>query len=131
MLRDNFFSIESIDERNELSPQGLAVKHYVASLQINRRHDIFGGHFPGNPVVPGVCQIQMILETLGSAVGKKVRLAESDNIKFLLLINPVANPSLVLDMIVKQPVEGQYSVQATIAASNATFLKFKGNFLQE
>ncbi len=131
MLRDHFFTVDSIEERVETSPQGISMKRFLAALAINRSHPIFNGHFPDNPVVPGVCQIQMILETLTSAVGRKVRLAESDNIKFLVLINPVENPALVLDMLVKQPVEGQYNVQATLAAGNATFLKFKGNFIQE
>lgn len=126
MLLDSFFLIKSIGERDETNLQGVAVKHYKAELLVEPGHPIFGGHFPENPIVPGVCQIQMILETLSSVTLRKLKLSESDNVKFLSMINPLETPLLTLDLVVKQPDEDHYYVQASLASGNITFLKFKG-----
>jgi 3-hydroxyacyl-[acyl-carrier-protein] dehydratase len=131
MLLDSFFRIESVNEQNETTPLGVPVKHFIAGIIINRDHPIFSGHFPGNPVVPGVCQVQMILETFSSIIHRKVKLTESDNVKFLSMINPVETPGITLDLLVKQPGDGIYSVQASIAGNNVTCLKFKGSIKAE
>ncbi|MBQ0740088.1 3-hydroxyacyl-ACP dehydratase, partial [Aquimarina celericrescens] len=34
----------------------------TVTITINKNHKIFKGHFPGNPVTPGVCMIQIIKE---------------------------------------------------------------------
>jgi 3-hydroxyacyl-[acyl-carrier-protein] dehydratase len=131
MLLDTFYTIKTLDGRDEINPQGVALKHYHAGLVLDPGHPIFGGHFPGNPVVPGVCQVQMVLETLNSVTGKKLKLTESENIKFLSMISPLENPGITLDLVVKQPEEGGYSVQATLSANDTTFLKFKGKLVAE
>ncbi len=35
---------------------------------INKDHEIFTGHFPDNPVMPGVCMIQIIKELTEKAL---------------------------------------------------------------
>jgi 3-hydroxyacyl-[acyl-carrier-protein] dehydratase len=35
-----------------------------AKIAINKRHRIFDGHFPGLPVVPGVCMLQIVREIM-------------------------------------------------------------------
>ena len=41
----------------------------IAQISIDRDHTIFKGHFPGNPVMPGVCMIQIIKELTEEATG--------------------------------------------------------------
>ncbi|MBS1934927.1 MAG: hydroxymyristoyl-ACP dehydratase, partial [Bacteroidetes bacterium] len=55
MLQGNFFTITSIAHEN------ISVK---AVLELNPAHDIFKGHFPETPVVPGVCMLQMLKEVM-------------------------------------------------------------------
>jgi 3-hydroxyacyl-[acyl-carrier-protein] dehydratase len=131
MLLNTFYTIISVSGHDETSPQGLAVKHYRAALQIEPKHPIFQGHFPGSPVVPGVCQIQMIIETLSNIAGRRLTLTASDTVKFLYMINPLESTHVDLDMLVKQPAEGRFQVQATLLGTNNTFLKFKGNLEAE
>ena len=35
-----------------------------ATISINKKHRILEGHFPGLPVVPGVCMLQIVRELM-------------------------------------------------------------------
>src|SRR5580693_3721795 len=79
MLQGNFFTVRDI----QIEPGSVK-----ASLEINPSHEIFKGHFPGTPVVPGVCMMQMVKEIIEDMVGKEIRLLRADHMKFLAVINP-------------------------------------------
>ena len=55
LLINDFFYLRSSTHSNEI---------INAQLQLNPAHRVFEGHFPGQPVVPGVCMVQMIKEIL-------------------------------------------------------------------
>ena len=65
-------------------------------VELNKDHEIFKGHFPGNPVTPGVCMLQIIKELTEQALGKSLLLTVASNIKFMAIINPNLNPTLSL-----------------------------------
>jgi 3-hydroxyacyl-[acyl-carrier-protein] dehydratase len=65
-------------------------------VELNKDHEIFKGHFPGNPVMPGVCMLQIIKELTEQALGKSLLLTVASNIKFMAIINPNLNPTLSL-----------------------------------
>lgn len=67
-----------------------------ADIHLNKNHEIFKGHFPGNPVMPGVCMIQMIKELTEKELQKELFLVRSTNIKFMAIINPEKTPDLSL-----------------------------------
>lgn len=126
MLYNSFFTIESIEDGvTEDSRQ-----HIMARIRLQPGHPVFKGHFPENPVVPGVCQVQMIREIIEYQSGKRLSLAESDNIKFLAMIIPDQNPTLGVTMDLKVVEEGNLSVNATIHHGSSIFLKFKGKYHQ-
>ena len=54
MLINNFYKIKNIE----------AGEKYVVNIEMNPAHEIYNGHFPGMPVVPGVCLTQMVKETV-------------------------------------------------------------------
>lgn len=102
-------------------------KGVLAKIHLNKDNAVFKGHFPGNPVMPGVCMIQIIKELTEEATGKTLFLAVSSNIKFMAIINPKINPDLQLaiditeeDGVVK--VKNISSFDETVALKlNATF----------
>ncbi|MEI6683644.1 MAG: 3-hydroxyacyl-ACP dehydratase [Bacteroidota bacterium] len=124
MLQGNFYDIQSFSVSDQVS----FPLEFTATILLNAGHPIYQGHFPGNPVVPGVCQLQMVTELAGKAVHRKLVLAESDNIKFLSLINPDLNRELEFRILIKQVESGRLSVTASIIAGSTVFLKFKGKF---
>lgn len=57
-------------------------------IVFNPQHDIFKGHFPEHPVVPGVCTMSFIKKALEDALNQKLILKEAGAVKFLQLILP-------------------------------------------
>ncbi|MCK9219796.1 MAG: 3-hydroxylacyl-ACP dehydratase [Bacteroidales bacterium] len=124
MLLGNFFDIQSFTNTETSEDQ----QKYKVSTKLNQNHAIYQGHFPGNPIVPGVCQVQMVRELAEKALNTSLRLTESDNIKFLSMIIPHENPLLDVDLVIKPLSENRYSITATLGKSESIFLKFKGKF---
>jgi 3-hydroxyacyl-[acyl-carrier-protein] dehydratase len=124
MLSNSFFDIQSF--RSDLTDSVQQKFHAVVSL--NGNHEVYKGHFPGNPVVPGVCQIQMVKELVEEAVKHRLNLTESDNIKFLTMINPLVHPQLEFIIFIRPDGNQQISVTASIGSGSLIFLKFKGKF---
>ncbi len=52
-----------------------------AMLDINKDCDIFKGHFPGHPVVPGACMLQIVKDVLEEALKVSVRLKKGGSSK--------------------------------------------------
>ena len=50
--------------------------------------DLFAGHFPGNPILPGIVQIEMVKFTLEQARGTSFRIQSIKKTKFSNLIHP-------------------------------------------
>jgi 3-hydroxyacyl-[acyl-carrier-protein] dehydratase len=95
-----------------------------ANVSINIAHKIFEGHFPGLPVVPGVCMVQMVREILEVSTKKELKLETADNIKFLSVIDPRqhAAVSASIDYIESDNV---FSINATLFADQIIFLKLR------
>lgn len=99
------------------------------SITWNAAHPVFEGHFPGRPVVPGVCMMQTIQELLERLLQKKVLLQKAGNMKFLNMIDPAAHAQVVVDLQYKVQ-EGGLKVTAAIKQEAVTFMKFQGVFVE-
>lgn len=124
MLRNTFYFPLRINH----PASGEQPRTLSANLRLNPDHPVFNGHFPGNPVVPGVCQIQIIRELLEDLVGSPLKLTSSDVIKFPSMINPVVNQVIGFTLIVKDLPDHHWSVNATIHDAETIFMKFRGVF---
>ncbi|WP_413670633.1 hypothetical protein ACEN9X_12240 [Mucilaginibacter sp. Mucisp86] len=118
MLKDTFFTF---------SPPEIDGSLLKTTITLNPAHDIFKGHFPGKPIVPGVCMMQMIKEVLESYLSKKLRFVKADNIKFLSFIDPNQHGQVGLEIKMSE-VDGQVKADAQLVNNGAVFLKFKGVF---
>ncbi|RPD98598.1 3-hydroxyacyl-ACP dehydratase [Aureibaculum marinum] len=96
-----------------------------SEIFINKDHEIFKGHFPGNPVMPGVCMIQIIKELTEKALNKHLFMEKSSNIKFMALINPEVNNTLVLSLDVRED-DDRFKVKNTTKMEDTLALKFNG-----
>jgi 3-hydroxyacyl-[acyl-carrier-protein] dehydratase len=52
-------------------------------IELNPTHAIFSGHFPNNPILPGVCALQIAKELL-----QKSAIAEVGSIRYFFPIDP-------------------------------------------
>ncbi|HTE12248.1 MAG TPA: hypothetical protein VK645_14795 [Chitinophagaceae bacterium] len=101
-----------------------------AILKINPEHEIFRGHFPGQPVVPGVCMMQIVKELLETVTGKSLRLHTGLDIKFLSVIDPGKNNTIHTETNYSVLASGDVNVTARLFYNEITFFKFKGVFTE-
>ena len=120
-LLNDFYTVESVEKPSS--------DLLLASIQLNALHPIFKGHFDQMPVVPGVCQTQIIKELLQQEVNKNLILYKGDNIKFTGMIIPTQNSKINVELSFKV-VENNYEVDAKLFFENTIFTKFKGTFIQ-
>ena len=119
MLTGKFFTIVS---QQQPDPQSV---HTVIAW--NAAHPIFEGHFPDQPVVPGVCMMQTVQELLSAAVGKELLVEKASNMKFLNMIDPRQAPQVTVE-IAWAADEAAYKTSAVIKHDATVFLKFQGRF---
>ncbi len=98
-----------------------------AQLFVNKDNEIFKGHFPNNPVMPGVCMIQIIKELTEKALNKKLFMQKASNIKFMALINPEVNSLLDLAIDFSEN-DGIIKVKNITKFEETTALKYNGIF---
>ena len=120
MLNNDFFHIVSINDQ---------AGSLHAVIRINPQHSIFEGHFPGQPVVPGVCMIQIIKELLATVTGEEPLLKSGDLFKFLSILDPTKNSEVNADIKYEDDETGQLNVQASLYHEQATYLKLKARFI--
>jgi 3-hydroxyacyl-[acyl-carrier-protein] dehydratase len=90
MLLKDFYTIVSLENT--------ADSKYKAVILVNEKHEVFKGHFPGNPIMPGVCMMQIIKELTEQITGSALFMQSLSNVKFMALINPFNTPELLLDL---------------------------------
>lgn len=89
MLLKDFYSIKQLEQDGE---------SVTALIYVNKDHEVFKGHFPGNPIMPGVCMMQIIKEIVGEVTQSNLVMQSLSNVKFMALINPFVNPELKLEL---------------------------------
>ena len=119
ILLDTFYTIDSLQkEGNTIS----------ATITFDTDHAIFKGHFPDMPIVPGVCQTQILGEIFSQAMGQDFQVKNAATIKFLSVVDPTKNPSLNLTITFIKNEDSSYSVAAQYKWQETIFFKFKGVF---
>ena len=93
-------------------------------------HAIFSGHFPGQPVLPGVCMMEMIAEVTGVYLKTAFRISGGPMIKFLRMIDPRINPLINLE-IKYQPSSQSTITNGRIFSGSDVFMKFQINLVPE
>lgn len=81
MLNDYFHIIHTSQTDNE----------YAYTVRLNADCSVFEGHFPGEPIAPGVCNILMILKCVEDAYGKAVEFSNISRCKFMSIVRPDGN----------------------------------------
>jgi len=92
-------------------------------VSFNAAHPIFLGHFPGNPIVPGVTTMELMMDLLQQALAKKLELRSAHTIKFLQLITPAIHPAVHISWT---ETDGTYMANAILKDGAATLFKMNG-----
>ncbi|MCB2206752.1 MAG: hydroxymyristoyl-ACP dehydratase [Bacteroidetes bacterium] len=96
-----------------------------AEIKLNADHEVYKGHFPERPVVPGVIQLQVIKEVLENVLGIDLMIREIVVAKYLRPVTPGENLFLQIRIDYKQGETGEYLINARVTKNDTTFTKLK------
>lgn len=97
-------------------------------VAINPEHPVFEGHFPGQPVLPGACMIQMMKELFQEVHQCKLEFKKGNNIKFISLVVPDEKVSLRFAIQTKKLPDDLLSLTTTLYSGEVASMKFSGTY---
>lgn len=121
MVLENFYKIEAkkVIEEN---------KTYSFDITINNKHTIFEGHFPGNPIMPGVCMMQITKDIAEDLTGNKLFMKKCSNVKFMAIINPEVNKELNLQITISEDENGDVKIKNITKFEDTVALKLSAMY---
>ena len=111
MLIKDFYKI--------LTCESLESHSFVTTVEIQKEHPIFEGHFPNFPVTPGVAMLQIIKELTEIHCQHSLFLESASQVKFLSLVDPNINSTLKFN-ITLQKEEQHLKVKNTTSFEDGT-----------
>ncbi len=120
MLLNDFYKVQTLETLSE--------NNYKAVVVLNKDHNIFKGHFPDNPVTPGVCMMQIVKELSESITKKTLFMRASSNVKFMAIINPEKHNTLTLDLEFVGDLDSEFKVKNTSSFGDTVALKMTNTY---
>jgi 3-hydroxyacyl-[acyl-carrier-protein] dehydratase len=120
-INDSVFKIEELQHD---------ASQITASLNINKNSSIFEGHFPGQPVVPGACMLQLVKDVLEEVLHMPILLKKAGNIKFINMITPANNLTAKLTISYKITDDGSISINANLLTGEVTCFKLQAVYIK-
>ncbi|WP_037321749.1 hydroxymyristoyl-ACP dehydratase [Salegentibacter sp. Hel_I_6] len=115
MLLKDFYSVLNSSEENG--------KHFT-QIEINRKHDIYKGHFPGRPVTPGVILMNLFKEEAERRCACKLQFVRGSNVKFMAVVDPNSDAILNLETEI---MEEDQEIKLKGIAKNSAGISLKIN----
>jgi 3-hydroxymyristoyl/3-hydroxydecanoyl-(acyl carrier protein) dehydratase len=96
---------------------------FRAQLTVDPAFSILPDHFPGNPILPGMCMVQAVLLAAAAAQGlPDLRLALLKNAKFLHPVEP--GDQVVLDGHIAAASDHNLSIKAKLSVGPRAVAEF-------
>ena len=105
MLKDTFFTILFYAD---------AENSCTYRIALNASHPIFQAHFAGNPIMPGVCIVQVVKELASEYFSRAFFVCSVKNMKFLLAVNPLETPEISVQLNFTQQEDERISIAAVL-----------------
>lgn len=118
MLLNNLYTYEQLE--------GDSISALRFRIYIRANHPIFTGHFPGNPITPGVCQMEMVKEIFSDYLGRPLFLNSISDMKFINIWVPDDSEPVYLDLAAIAEDEA-YKIRASISTIKEVYFKMRGN----
>lgn len=115
-LENKFYKI--IDE----TKQDTSATYKVAILP---DCNVYEGHFPGDPVCPGVCNIETIKECASKLIGKPLRIKSIKQCRLTAIATPTVCPEVNITINATSDND-THVIVATISDDKQTYMEFKG-----
>lgn len=119
-LQDNLYTI--VSQRQE---EG----NVVFQVRLHPEWPIYQAHFPGHPITPGVCIVQMVQELLQGLLHRELSLCQAKNVKYLSIVSPeeITELTVTFSKMEEQP-DGSLKVQAQVTSGDLLCTKLSVTF---
>lgn len=97
---------------------------HIFRIRLNPECMVYQGHFPGQPVSPGVCNIQMLKELAEQTVGRRLFMSQLSLCRLTTLVTPQEYPTMKATLIIDEK-DGAYKLRASLGNGEATYLEMK------
>jgi len=87
-----------------------------AVFQFKKELDLFKGHFPGNPILPGIFQIEMVKYALEKSFDTILYIKSVKKTKFSSLIHP--EKTITLDITMDSEENSLFNVKAILRSGD-------------
>jgi 3-hydroxymyristoyl/3-hydroxydecanoyl-(acyl carrier protein) dehydratase len=74
----------------------------------------FSGHFPDDPVLPGIAQLAVVLDLIKKVTGKQLKISRVRRVRFKHIIRP----GETFQMVLKEKFDDKYSYSFKIMLKN-------------
>ncbi|MBR7157185.1 MAG: hypothetical protein IKD16_02175 [Bacteroidales bacterium] len=120
-LLDTYFNItESIVAEDNLQGR--------FKVELIESHPVYEGHFPGEPVCPGVCSMQMVKECAMQLCNKELVFSYVKQYRLLSVMSPQKNREIEINIelspSVKDDLAEFYKIKASVCALDNPELKY-------
>ena len=122
MLIKDYYTIENVLKQDD------GIVRFDISL--NADCSVYEGHFPGEPVSPGVCNIQMVKECTEQVAGKSLFLNNLQQCRLTTLVTPLAHPQVEVKILLEEKGEA-YRLKATIGKNEDVYLDLKAELTED
>lgn len=113
MLKNDFYFIQKVSG---------SIPELSFEIKLNAGHEIYKGHFPGNPVTPGVVQMDIVKELLEEHYGREVKMVGMSRCKFLKILNPNDTPVVTISISIHEEA-GKIKANASAQSGDDTYFK--------
>lgn len=91
-------------------------------IELNANCDIYRGHFPDNPITPGVVMMGIARELMEELLGLKLRLSEVPSVKYTSVLSPLEFPEVKYN--ISYNIDGKnVKSKVTILSGTVTFAR--------
>lgn len=115
-LENNFYTINNIEQKSDDA--------FAVEVTILPEHQIYEGHFPQQPVVPGVCTLTIIRECIGNILSKEVSFASIKECKYVSALIPQEDLRIMINLTIS---ESKVTALVERVDDQQTVLKLKAN----
>lgn len=92
-------------------------------IKLDASHFIYAAHFPGEPITPGVCIMQIAQELIELHMGCSINIKTVKNIKFLRVIIPTQTPIVNYTLSKIASEDGCVKAQVVVSTEEGVFAK--------
>ena len=111
---NDLFILQSIDSTGS---------GFKAQVLCRPGHPVYQAHFPGHPVTPGVCLLQVATEIAQRQVSKPLHLKAARNIKFLNVLIPEEGKMVRFDFARFVSTDTECQTQVIVSDETTVYTK--------